>query len=93
MDGERHKLNQIGVRCRSARVGDRQRLALFEQQLRQILHRAGNHQPCIRQVESLRHRPRKIERLRDNHFAGGLREIERDVVAKHTIIIRPGNME
>jgi hypothetical protein len=88
VDRKRNELDQIGIGRCTRRVGHWQWLAFFEQQLRKIFHRACDHQPCIGQVESLRHCPRKIERLRNNHLARRLWNIERDVLAQHTIIIR-----
>jgi hypothetical protein len=87
VNGQRHKFDQVGFRRRCVRTWGRQGLALFQEQLSQFFNGARDHQAGIRQIESLRNGPGKIERFRNNHFAGLARKMESHVVAEHASVI------
>jgi hypothetical protein len=70
---------------------NRERLALFEQCLSQVFQSARDQQPSVRQVEALRNRARKVERLRNDHFAQSVREIKGNMVTEHTFITALGS--
>jgi hypothetical protein len=86
----RHEFNQISVGASRTRGGHRQRLTLFEKSLRKVLDRAGDHQPCVLQIEALCHGTGKVERFSHDHFTGRFREVKRDLVTKHMSIIVRG---
>jgi hypothetical protein len=83
MNRQRHDLNQIRIQRGCIRVGNWQRLPFLQQDLGKILHRAGNHQPGVGQIEALTNRAGKIENLRDHHFARRVRKIKRHMISKH----------
>ena len=90
MNRERHQFNEISIRVVRVLRGRRQRLALFEQRLSQIFKSARNHEPRVGQIEALRNCTRKVERLRHDHFARRMREVERYVAPEHTSMIIRG---
>jgi hypothetical protein len=69
---------------------NRERFALFEQRLSEVFESTCDHQTRVRQVEALRHGAGKVERLRHDHFARRMREVECDVVPEHSPMIIRG---
>ena len=68
---------------------NRERLPLFKQCLSEVFESACDHKASVGQIEALRNRTGKIERLRHHHFSWHVREVERDVIAEHrSMIIR-----
>ena len=47
-----------------------------------IFKSAGNHQACVRQIETLCYSAGEIERFSHNHFTGSMREVESHVVPR-----------
>jgi len=66
------------------RVRCRQGFAFFQEQSRQVLECARDHEPGIGQVESLADRARKIEGFGHYHLTRRSRKVERHMVAEHT---------
>ena len=66
MNGKPDQSNEVrfGIRC--IRHGYRQRTSLLEQHDSKVLKDAGDHQPCVLQVQTLGYRAREVERFRDN---------------------------
>ena len=83
MNRERNEFDQIGIWIGSFRIGHGKRLALFEEELRQIFQDTRDHQAGVSEVEPLRHRTGEVESFRQHLFAGAMRQMEGNVVAKH----------
>ena len=87
VNAQRHKLDQVGVMCRCIGIGRWQRLSFFQKQVGEVFHRTGNHQPGVRQIESLSNGPRKIQGLCHNEPAGLTGKMESHMVTQHVSII------
>ncbi len=90
MHRKRDEFNEVGFGAVCLFRGNREWPAFFEEQLRDVLESAGNHETCIRKIEALRHCSREVQRFSDHHLAGYFRQIESDVVPKHALMIIQG---